>query len=114
MGLARQYAQYGAWRTVTWKCHHRAMRLRHLAPAIFAACLIVGVGLLPWSIRPLVAVLAPYTLTILGVSLYLSFKHHWGYLPRLMVVFPILHLSWGIAFWLAWLSPPYKAHKAMR
>ena len=114
MGLARQYIQYGAWRTVTWKRHHRSMRLRHLAPAIFAACLMVGVGLLPWSIGPLVAVLAPYALTILGVSLYLSFKHHLGYLPRLMVVFPTLHLSWGIAFWLAWLSPPHKAHKAMR
>jgi len=111
MGLARQYAQYGAWRTVTWKRHRSAMRMRHLIPAIFTICLLLGFGLLPWSIWPLVVVLAPYAIIIFVVSLYLSLKHHLEYLPRLMIVFPTLHLSWGFAFWLAWIAPPTNTRK---
>ncbi|HEY52966.1 MAG TPA: glycosyltransferase [Caldilineae bacterium] len=106
LGLAKQYARYGAWRTVTWKRHHDAMRLRHLIPALFAVVLVLGLGMSPWSLLPLATVSAIYATIVFLVSFHLSLAHRLNYLPRLLVVFPTLHLSWGFAFWLAWLFPP--------
>jgi GT2 family glycosyltransferase len=106
MGLAKQYARYGAWRTVTWKRHRDALRIRHLAPAVFTASLLLGLGALPWSVWPLATVSAAYATVVLAVSFHLSLTHHLSTFLRLLIVFPAIHLSWGLAFWLAWLFPP--------
>ena len=104
--LARQYARYGAWRTVTWRRHPDAMRLRHIAPALFAVALSISLLLVWWSAWPLALVIALYAIPILVASLQLSLKHGLRTLPRLLVTFPTLHLSWGFAYWLALLQPP--------
>ncbi|RME85529.1 MAG: glycosyltransferase [Caldilineae bacterium] len=104
--LGAQYARYGAWRTVTWRRHPDAMHVRHMAPTLFVAILVLALLLTPLSVWPLLFLLASY-LTVDGlVSLHLARRLGLRALPRLLVTFPTLHLAWGCAFWWAWLRPP--------
>ncbi len=111
--LARQYARYGAWRTRTWRHHPGAFRLRHLAPAAFTAALALAVLLLIWTPIPLLSLAAAYTLVVLGAAVQLSRGCGLACLPRLLLVFPTLHLAWGAGFWLAWLRPPAQSGPAL-
>jgi glycosyltransferase involved in cell wall biosynthesis len=104
--LARQYARYGAWRTVTWRKHPDALMVRHLTPALFVAGLALGVAfslITPWPLL----ILATLYLSAIGIaSLQLSLRRNLAIFPRLMLVFITLHLVWGGAFWWAWLRRP--------
>jgi len=104
--LARQYARYGAWRTITWRKHPEAMKLRHLAPALLVAALALAAIFSLANAWPLLILLAFYLIPLSIASLKLSLKHDLRIFPRLMLVFITLHLVWGIAFWRAWLMPP--------
>ncbi|NUQ38118.1 MAG: hypothetical protein HUU23_10025 [Caldilineales bacterium] len=104
--LARQYARYGAWRTVTWRKHPGAMRLRHLAPAALTAALGLGLLALPLSPWPLLLILSCYLLPLMAVAALLAGRHGLTLFPTLLVAFLIIHLAWGLAFWPAWLHPP--------
>lgn len=104
--LARQYWRYGAWRTVTWRRHPRSLRPRHLAPATLTAALTLGLVLLAWTPWPLVILLSIYALVVLAASLQISVRHGLGSFPRLLLVFPTLHIAWGAGFWLAWVHSP--------
>lgn len=104
--LARQYFRYGVWRTATIRRHHRAWRWRHLAPALLTAAIAIAVLLIPCSPLPLAALAAVYLGLDCVASLSLALRHGPGALPRLFVVFPILHLSWGVGFWLGMVRPP--------
>jgi cellulose synthase/poly-beta-1,6-N-acetylglucosamine synthase-like glycosyltransferase len=121
-GLARQYWRYGAWRTVTWRRHPRrtrqrrprSLRLRHLAPAALTAALALGLVLLAWTPWPLVILLSIYAVVVLAASLQISVRHGLGCLPRLLLVFPTLHIAWGAGFWLAWVHPPSRRTRQRR
>lgn len=104
--LAEQYFHYGVWRTVTLRRHPLAWRWRHLAPALLVAALAGALFLVAWTPWPLTGLLAAYLGLDLAVSLQLSLRHGLAALPRLLVVFPLLHLSWGIGFWLGLIHPP--------
>lgn len=104
--LARQYARYGAWRTVTWRKHPGAMRLRHLAPAALTAALGLGLLALPLSPWPLLLILSCYLLPLMAVAALLARRHRLTLFPTLLAAFLIIHLAWGLAFWPAWLHPP--------
>lgn len=105
-GLWRQYARYGAWRTITWRKHPDALRLRHLAPALLVAAFLLAILLSPVAPLVLPFLLALYLLPTFYASLSLALRHDLRALPRLIAAFVTLHLSWGLAFWLAWLRPP--------
>ncbi len=104
--LARQYARYGAWRTVTWRKHPDALRLRHLAPALLVASLALGFALIPLTFWPLLILLVLYLAPLMVVSIHLSLRNGFRIFPRLLLTFLTLHLAWGSAFWWAWLKPP--------
>ncbi|MCO6450364.1 MAG: glycosyltransferase [Caldilineales bacterium] len=104
--LAQQYARYGAWRTVTWRRHPGAMRLRHAIPALFVLALALALLALPWSLWPLAMMALPYLLVDLIVSLQLGLRHRLSAIPRLLITFPAIHLAWGFSFWRALVRPP--------
>ncbi|MBX7234924.1 MAG: glycosyltransferase [Caldilineales bacterium] len=104
--LARQYFHFGAWRTVTIRRHRDAWRWRHLAPALLAAAFLLALLLAVWSLWPLVGLLGVYLGLDLAVSLQIGLRHGFSAVPRLLAVFPLLHLSWGAGFWLGVIRSP--------
>lgn len=102
LALGRQYFQYGVWKARVLKMHPGSLRLRHLAPPLFAAGLVIGAALLPFGAlwRWLYGgALAVYGLLALGFSLLQAARHGWRYLPVLPAAFFILHTAWGFGFW---------------
>lgn len=97
--LARQYARYGSWRVVTWRKHPRAIRPRHLAPAVWTAGLVLGVLLTPLTPWLLLAMTLPYLLAVTLAAASLAAGRDWRLFPRIWLAFPVMHLSWGAGFW---------------
>lgn len=99
--LWRQYYQYGFWKVRVMQKHPRQMRARQFAPPAFVAALLGSAALgLVW--RPfrwlLGLIVALYALADVAASLSLGRAHGWAYAPRLLVIHPILHLSYGLGF----------------
>lgn len=120
--LARQYFQYGFWKTrIMYKLQHR-LYLRHgAAPALVAGLagsllLLAAGGALAATGRPgaggaLLAgagalLPAVYLLAVLAVSLRLARREGLGLLPHLALAFATVHLAWGTGFLLGLLRPP--------
>jgi glycosyltransferase involved in cell wall biosynthesis len=97
--LAKQYFRYGCWRAVTWRRHPRAMRWRHLLPALWLAGLVLGMALAPFSPWPLLALTLPYVLIISLTTALLAVGRGWRLAPRIGLAFPTMHLCWGAGFW---------------
>ncbi len=95
--LWRQYYQYGYWKVRVMQKHPRQMRARQFVPPAFVTGLI-GSAALGLVLRPfrllLGAVLALYLAANVVASLSLGREHA----PRLLVIHPILHLSYGLGF----------------
>jgi glycosyltransferase involved in cell wall biosynthesis len=99
--LWRQYYQYGFWKVrVMWK-HPRQMRPRQFVPPAFAG-LLIGSSALGLLFRPLWWALglglALYALADVAATAALGRAHGWQYAPRLLIIHPILHLSYGLGF----------------
>ena len=93
--LARQFGQYGRWKRVVLGMHPRSLRWRHLvAPATTAA---VAVGLLAGAWWP-PALIAPavYAAAVMISSIVVGRQP--ATVVRLTVVYPTMHLSWGLGF----------------
>ena len=93
--LARQFGQYGLWKQVVLRMHPRSLRWRHLvAPA---TTLAVVAGLLAGICWPL-ALVAPlgYVAAVVVGSAVVGRGP--ATVARLMIVYPTMHLSWGIGF----------------
>ncbi len=134
--LAGQYFHYGRWRTLTIRRHRGAWRWRHLAPALLTAVLFVALLLAPWTAWPLFLLAGVYLGLDVAACLQIALSPGlvnsyswagggqssttarrvagsrvrllggWQALPRLLFVFPLLHLSWGAGFWLGVLRRP--------
>lgn len=99
--LWRQYYQYGYWKVRLLQKHPRQMRMRQFVPPIFVGTLL-GVSLLaPFFGRVgliLALIIGSYVFANLSASIITAWKRGWQYLPILPVVFPILHVSYGMGF----------------
>jgi glycosyltransferase involved in cell wall biosynthesis len=99
--LWRQYYQYGYWKVRVLQKHPRQMQARHFAPPLFAAAVLGGALLAPLSpvIRRLGSVvLLLYAVANLVASLLTARRAGLAHLPRLPLIFAILHLSYGLGF----------------
>jgi succinoglycan biosynthesis protein ExoA len=100
--FARQYFRYGIHKAFVIRQHPESTKLRHLAPPLFAAGLVVGAALLPlgalwrWLYG---AALTAYGLLVITFSVVQAARHGWRYLPILPIAFIILHTAWGFGFW---------------
>ena len=100
--LARQYYQYGWWKAYVTMQNPGAFRLRHAVAPLFVAALVLAVGLAPWTRLAgyaLAALLSAYALASLGTSIAIAVKDGMRYLSLLPVSFGLMHLSWGMGFW---------------
>ncbi|MBN1966716.1 MAG: glycosyltransferase family 2 protein [Anaerolineae bacterium] len=107
-GLWRQYHQYGLWKARVIRMHPRSWRWRHLVAPAFAASLVVA-GLLslfgPVGRLLLAGIVLAYTLAVGAAAAITAARRGWSHLPRLPLVFAILHLSWGLGFWRGIVQP---------
>lgn len=104
--LARQYHDYGRWRREVARRHPHTLSLRYLAAPLTVAAIALGLALFvvgvavdaPWltllGLMPLIV----YVLGVLVASVLTSARHGWSLLVRLPLVFPTMHLAWGLGF----------------
>ena len=99
--LWRQYYQYGFWKVRVMQKHPRQMRWRQFVLPVFVAALL-GSSLFALFLRPfrylLAIILVLYATANLGASLSLGRAHGLRHVPRLLLIHPILHLSYGLGF----------------
>ncbi|PIQ25170.1 glycosyltransferase family 2 protein [bacterium (Candidatus Blackallbacteria) CG17_big_fil_post_rev_8_21_14_2_50_48_46] len=98
--LWKQYYQYGYWKIIVLREHPGSLQLRHLIPACFVLSL-AGALLLSifsfWGCFLLGAIGGAYCLA----DLYFSARQAWTqfrYFPALLLIFPTLHLAYGVGF----------------
>ncbi|HVA98530.1 MAG TPA: glycosyltransferase family 2 protein [Bacteroidia bacterium] len=96
--LFKQYYQYGLYKPLVLKKIKSAMRLRHLVPSIFVLYLI---SLCVLFFIPFYYAIIPFLFYIIG-DLYFSLrsKKELSEILAISVVYPILHISYGIGFML--------------
>ena len=100
--LARQYFDYGRWKPVALKRNLLELRARHLAPPLLALGLAASalLGLLGHSGAALVAPLL--YVAFLGVgSAIVGWRRRDVAAFLLPLVLVVMHLSWGIGFFLS-------------
>lgn len=93
--LARQYFDYGRWKRVVVTEHPRSLRWRQVVPPLTSAAVTLAAAM---SLRWRRAALVPGGyLAAVSVASVLA-----GSTPaqraRLLVIFPVMHLSWGFGF----------------
>ncbi len=99
--LWRQYYQYGYWKVRVMQKHPRQMRWRQFVPVTFVAA-AAGSAVLGLFFRPfwylLALVLTLYAIADFAASLSLGARAGWTHVPRLLIIHPILHISYGLGF----------------
>jgi len=99
--LWKQYFQYGYWKVRILQKHPRQMSLRQFIPPAFVASLLLSwifALFIPvfWII--FASIVGIYLLANLLASFLTAFQKGWQHLFLLLVVFAILHLSYGLGF----------------
>jgi succinoglycan biosynthesis protein ExoA len=99
-GLGKQYFEYGFWKVRVIQKHRRPASWRHLVPITFVLVLFLSFGLSLFTQSPLwlLAVLLPYLLASLAVSLWLGSRYGWSVVPLLPLAFGTMHVAYGIGF----------------
>lgn len=103
--LARQYFRYGKSKVKTLASHPKSLRPRQLIAPLFVAGLILG---------PLVCLLLPalWPLWFAALGLYAAAAVFFSFRAaaplnirwRIPVVFFVIHVTWGVGFWVGILS----------
>lgn len=99
--LFYQYYEYGVWKVAVIKKHKKPARISHLIPVAFVLFLVLGSilrALHPLLTLGYLTVLALY----LSLDIFFSFANekaeNWGTRLRLLLIHPILHISYGFGF----------------
>jgi len=102
MALARQYFQYGYWKTQLLRKHRIPASLRHLVPGIFVAALMILGATAPFltlSAYLFATAVAVYGLASITASLIACrTADTLLLLPVMPLVFAAYHLSYGVGF----------------
>lgn len=100
--LARQYAQYGYWKTRVIRKHQIPASWRHLVPGAFVLTLIltgISAPFVPTGAHLFVAVLAAYGVASITASiLACRTLHNVSLLPVMPLMFGAYHLPYGVGF----------------
>lgn len=100
--LWNQYFQYGFYKVCVFQKVSGSAQIRHWIPPLFALAVLGGLPvalIVPILRTPYLAGLALYLLIDLAVSVRIATRSGWRHILRLPLVFPILHLSYGLGFW---------------
>lgn len=106
--LAKQYLLYGTWRVKTIKTHPDSIRWRHLLPPLLILWLIFSSVLLALGSKFWWIPIGSYLLYTILTSIGISIKKGLKYFPLLNPTLWILHIYWGIGFFIGILKfgPP--------
>lgn len=99
--LWKQYYQYGFYKVRVLQKHPKQMSIRQFIPPLFVASLLItflASLYLPyvWFLFTLLS--GYYLLVNLAASILTASRRGWKHLPLLPLVFPILHVSYGLGF----------------
>lgn len=92
--LFSQYFQYGFWKVRVIQKHGRPASWRHLVPGAFVLALLASLLALPWSFLPFAFLWGAY----LPAASFFAARLSWKKLPLLVLIFFILHVSYGAGF----------------
>ena len=120
--LARQYFQYGFWKTrLMFKLGGR-LHWRHLVPPLFVVGLAASIPLVAWQVcgrasalgwAAALAVPVAYLVASSAASVWLAARNRaWPMLPLFPFILAILHISWGKGFIAGLLRRPPRASYA--
>jgi len=100
-GLWKQYFEYGFWKVRVMQKHHRPASWRHLAPGalVLALAASVGAGLVFESPLPFLLFAGGYLGVVFIAALWTGARC-WSSVARVWIAFLILHLGYGIGFWM--------------
>jgi succinoglycan biosynthesis protein ExoA len=93
--LAGQYHEYGFWKYRVARRYPTSLRARQLAPVVVTAAVVGGLAVSPWRLR---AALLPagYAAAVVLVARFSSSDR--AERARLALIFPTMHLAWGLGF----------------
>jgi glycosyltransferase involved in cell wall biosynthesis len=100
--LARQYFRYGRAKARVGAGRPGIIRAYHLVPPVAVVAMVLGLAL---SLRPGVArrlwlsAAAAYGATALVAAAAVGGDEPIAVLARTPVVFPVIHMAWGLGFW---------------
>jgi succinoglycan biosynthesis protein ExoA len=108
--LFRQYYEYGRWKAPVMRKHHRATSARSLVPGAFVIGLLLLIPLATWhphAAALLALKVSAYMLAavVFGVVCVRRRREPWRLLPRVLAVFPTVHVAHGLGMLAGWLRP---------
>jgi glycosyltransferase involved in cell wall biosynthesis len=95
--LARQYAEYGAWKRHVLTLHPGSLKLRQAIPPLALVAIVAGLVTAIWFPIALV-VPGAYATAVVAASIATARRSGLGTVARLATVFPTIHLSWAWGF----------------
>jgi glycosyltransferase involved in cell wall biosynthesis len=99
--LAQMYYQYGYFKPLVLRKVRAILTVRQVIPPVFILTLI-GSGTMALffpAMRMLAAsIMLLYLIGVVGCSTMVAFKRGLRYAPGVCVVFPVLHVSYGVGF----------------
>lgn len=107
--LVRQYARYGYWKARMLRGYPRTIRLRQALPPLFVFSLIalslISLAL-PWALWVLLFEVVSYLVILFSAGLRKALEHRKvQFILGIPLAIAAMHLSWGTAFLLSFLSP---------
>lgn len=112
--LWQQYFRYGRAKIRTLRAHPDTLVLRQLVPPLFVLCCLLCAGVIPLTPLPLLILGGIYLLSILTGSVLAARTGGWGCLGLLPIIFPTIHIAWGLGFFWEMLrlqSFPIRLHR---
>jgi succinoglycan biosynthesis protein ExoA len=106
--LMRQYYRYGRSKVMTLRKHPESLRWRQTVAPIFVLAVAGGFFLALFfdAARFMwLAGVCTYFIINLIFSVRLAAERGWENLWRLVLIFAVLHLAWGVGFWMEIISP---------
>lgn len=107
--LARQYYRYGRVKVKMLRKHPRSLRVRQIIAPLFVAGLVIG-PILSLFLPPLIWIYSLVLGIYLLLGLFFAFKatpkiNKYTLIRRVMLVYIIMHLAWGLGFWRELIKP---------
>jgi hypothetical protein len=111
--LFRQYYEYGRWKVPVMLKHRRIVSMRSLAPAALVASFLTLTLLsivTHHALALLLVELGAYAAAavVFGIAAIRSRGDSWWLLPRVVGVFPTIHIAYGLGMAAGWLRAAFR------
>jgi succinoglycan biosynthesis protein ExoA len=111
--LVRQYYEYGRWKVPVMLKHRRIVSMRSLAPAALVASFLTLTLLsivTHHALALLLVELGAYAAAavVFGIAAIRSRGDSWWLLPRVVGVFPTIHIAYGLGMAAGWLRAAFR------